>query len=529
MNIQKVIDEYEKKKEYDVNEALVKLKECLRLKNSPSTYQRIKILNLLGIISFRQSDHENAKKYLDEAESMATQYGDTLLLVRVRMSNCDLLKRQGKYLDAVKKNKEILHLLENIDTEEIRKVRTSICYGIATNLHHLGNLSEALEFGQKALTESAKLPSDIFQKGQPLEVLGLIFWSLGNNERAEYFFKQAVRHCRKNKLLRGLSINLGNLGGVIGDLHDDQTALEYLEESLEVTRQIEDPEGIIIGLSNLSFRCIRLKKFDTAKSYIEEAMTIAQNTGSDYGIANAKRQYGYYLISIGQTEEGIVAMKESLAMNVLHFWNKIWVMGILADTLENAGKFNEAIYYVREEKNLQIQEIEKKKAALEEYRVYLLNEEHEKEMRLQKRVVEINEQQLANSAIHLATQTEMLGNFRNEMRQIVREIGEPIAALKKIKEKLKELPCESVDWVKFEKEFTSVHPEFRAKLIEKYPELTKQEIKMCQLARLGLKTYEMSRLLCLSERTIDGHRNSLRKKLGLKPNESLKDFLQGIR
>ena len=101
-------------------------------------------------------------------------------------------------------------------------------------------------------------------------------------------------------------------------------------------------------------------------------------------------------------------------------------------------------------------------------------------------------------------------------------------ALKKIKEKLKELPCESVDWVKFEKEFTSVHPEFRAKVMEKFPMLTKQEVKMCQLARLGLKSHEMARLLCLSERTIDGHRNNLRKKLGLAPSENLTKFLQTL-
>lgn len=73
-----------------------------------------------------------------------------------------------------------------------------------------------------------------------------------------------------------------------------------------------------------------------------------------------------------------------------------------------------------------------------------------------------------------------------------------------------------------------MHPEFRARIAEKFPMLTKQEIKMCQLARLGLKTHEMARLLCLSERTIDGHRNNLRKKLGLKPSENLTKFLQSI-
>ena len=154
-------------------------------------------------------------------------------------------------------------------------------------------------------------------------------------------------------------------------------------------------------------------------------------------------------------------------------------------------------------------------------------EQHVKEIEQMKRGQ--TEKELVTASIHLAMQTELLANFRNELRHIVREIETPIEALNQIKKKLKELPCEQIDWMKFEQEFTSVHPEFRVKLIEKYPDLTKQEVKMCQLARLGLKSIEMAQLLCLSERSIESHRYTLRKKLGIAKEKNLAQFLSTIR
>ena len=139
------------------------------------------------------------------------------------------------------------------------------------------------------------------------------------------------------------------------------------------------------------------------------------------------------------------------------------------------------------------------------------------------------EGELANKALLLASQSELLGNFRNELRQIVRDISEPIEALKKIKEKLKTLPCEEIDWLKFEAQFASVHPEFKAKLVEKFSDLTPQEIRVCLLLRVGMKSYEIGRIICVSERGIENHRFNIRKKLGLKTEQTLTEFLQGLK
>jgi tetratricopeptide (TPR) repeat protein/DNA-binding CsgD family transcriptional regulator len=139
------------------------------------------------------------------------------------------------------------------------------------------------------------------------------------------------------------------------------------------------------------------------------------------------------------------------------------------------------------------------------------------------------ERQLAFHASSLAAQTELLANFRDELRAIVRETMDPSAAIKQIKEKLKALPCEQIDWLKFEEQFRSVHPDFRQKLLHQYPNLTGQEVRVCQLLRVGMKSFEVARLICISERAVENYRFNIRKKLGLTTEQSLTRFLEAIR
>ena len=107
-------------------------------------------------------------------------------------------------------------------------------------------------------------------------------------------------------------------------------------------------------------------------------------------------------------------------------------------------------------------------------------------------------------------------------------MNDPGTALKQVKEKLKALPCEQIDWAQFEAQFTSVHPEFRKLLIQKYPELTPQEVRVCQLLRVGMKSFEVAKLICISERGVESHRANIRKKLALKTEQSLTSFLEAV-
>ena len=62
--------------------------------------------------------------------------------------------------------------------------------------------------------------------------------------------------------------------------------------------------------------------------------------------------------------------------------------------------------------------------------------------------------------------TEMLESFRTEMEGVMRHAESADKAIRTIRQKLKELPQNVMNWERFEEEFRTVHPEFERKLKE---------------------------------------------------------------
>ena len=131
------------------------------------------------------------------------------------------------------------------------------------------------------------------------------------------------------------------------------------------------------------------------------------------------------------------------------------------------------------------------------------------------------ERELANTTLQLLTQTELLAEFREGILNVVRKAPPTEPIVKDLKEKLKVLPCKSIDWDKFEAQFKAAHPEFTLKLKEIYPDLTKMEVRICTLIRMNLKSTDISRLTCLTERNIENHRYRIRKKMKLETEQDL--------
>src|SRR5205823_14965229 len=105
---------------------------------------------------------------------------------------------------------------------------------------------------------------------------------------------------------------------------------------------------------------------------------------------------------------------------------------------------------------------------------------------------------------------------------------DPTVGIKAVREKLKELPCEAIDWTKFDVEFRSTYPDFRDKLLEKYPDLSKMEVKIASLLKLKLTSLDISKLLCISERTSEEHRHHIRRKMGLTREQDIREVLAGM-
>jgi DNA-binding CsgD family transcriptional regulator len=131
-------------------------------------------------------------------------------------------------------------------------------------------------------------------------------------------------------------------------------------------------------------------------------------------------------------------------------------------------------------------------------------------------------------ALHLTQQTQLLDSFRGELRTIIGEVTNPLQIIRQIRERLKTSPCEMIDWTAFDAEFRSTYPEFRSKLVARYPELTGVEMRVCELLKVKVVPADIGTLLCISERRVREHRNRIRTKMGLIQGEDVHIVLATI-
>ena len=80
-------------------------------------------------------------------------------------------------------------------------------------------------------------------------------------------------------------------------------------------------------------------------------------------------------------------------------------------------------------------------------------------------------------------------------------------------------------WRIFEENFNEVHEDFLKRLKQQFPDLSPGDLKLAAYLRMNLSSKEISPLLFISVRSIENKRSRLRKKLNLKEEDNLVDFI----
>lgn len=81
------------------------------------------------------------------------------------------------------------------------------------------------------------------------------------------------------------------------------------------------------------------------------------------------------------------------------------------------------------------------------------------------------------------------------------------------------------DWAIFQTNFDRIHENFFRILKSRYPELTSNDLRLCALLRLNLSSKDISNMMNISLRGIEGARYRLRKRLNIPTEQDLVDFL----
>ena len=83
-------------------------------------------------------------------------------------------------------------------------------------------------------------------------------------------------------------------------------------------------------------------------------------------------------------------------------------------------------------------------------------------------------------------------------------------------------------WKEFEIRFQQVHNDFYKNLVNKYPDLTPNELKLSAFLKLNMNTKDIASITYQSTNSIDVARSRLRHKFGISKEENLVSFLSGI-
>ena len=117
-------------------------------------------------------------------------------------------------------------------------------------------------------------------------------------------------------------------------------------------------------------------------------------------------------------------------------------------------------------------------------------------------------------------------NLLTELKALSSHVDlEGLGTVKSISRSIQRLDNDPA-WEEFELRFHEVHNRFYDNLVNQFPSLTTNEVRLCALLKLGMNTKEISSVTFQNVRAIETARLRLRKKLGMESTEDLGSFLR---
>ena len=141
--------------------------------------------------------------------------------------------------------------------------------------------------------------------------------------------------------------------------------------------------------------------------------------------------------------------------------------------------------------------------------------------------IKLRNNRLAKSTFSLIHKNNTLISVKDELNRIKKELDArfPAKYFKRVIRIIDSDISSEKDWKMFEESFSEVHEKFLHKLKEQYPELTPADIQLCAYLKMNLSSKEIASLLNITVRGVEIRRYRLRKKLYLKHETNLTEFI----
>jgi tetratricopeptide (TPR) repeat protein len=491
-------------------------------------------------------------------------------------------KQCGNYKDAVEFYSRALQKARSsgLTYEE------ATCYNNLGNVHRkLGEFAKAMESYQKAVDVFRKL-NDENSISDCMNNIGNLYLDNGDPFRALEYYRQSLKIAEQSKDEYRLMIRYKNLAGAYTELKDYENADFFLQDALKLAEKSGDKS--FLASCNMQFGKLHAAKNDfmIASAFFRKSVNLYAEIKAKPEQSEALIELATALLKQSLVKEAISNAVKALqiAESTGSLKERLDASMCLAQCYKEAGNLYKAYLYLKCATTLKdsIYTVEKYRT-IEEVEAGFARNELKKENQvltqnsiLQKQAIRtknimvlllgislvlgialiwlifkrINEAK--REAVLLKLQSdEKIGQlsedlvgkereltsktiFINQKNQLLEGLIKELEELKKSEVSAQSIQHLQVQlrqelapnaWKEFEIQFNEVHPGFQSRLLEKYPELTPAERRLCSFIRLDMNTREISSLSGQSIKSIEVARTRIRKKLGVPHEKNLTNFI----
>ena len=439
----------------------------------------------------------------------------------------------------------------------------------------LGDYEKSSEYYYQSL-EISEQTGDEEGTGKALRRIASVYFDQKNYDKAlEYYFR-ALNMAKETGDREEIASGLNDIAAVYGNKEQYDKVVQYLEEAVAINKELGNKRSTGINYTNLGMINQRMKNYDEALAYFQQALQIFNELNHSVLIANCQVVLSGFYLETGDSGKSIEYARKAFDTGLKHGLKK--VMYDAAGMLHNAYlRKNDTItaneFLIRQYQIKDSLEIEKSATQLSKLEIrYAFEKERQQQLIEQQRKdfiliiiiitlilglgiiilflarqkikaknaeleklnlereLEFKNKELALKVMSLLKKNEILSEISKKLLTVKNEAvkEETKDAITRIHKDLQKSTDEEI-WEEFELRFRQVHSEFYKTLMERFPDLTPSEQRLCAFLRLNMSTKEISELTGQSLNALETARYRLRKKLGISNSQiNLITFLSQI-
>ncbi len=471
------------------------------------------IYGKLGSLTYTDNYNlENAMKYYEESLSLGIELNDQELIADAYNRIGVIFFRQENYDEAHYYFKEALSIWERLGSEK----------GMAIALNNIGELYRLQKKYVTAL--------DYYKQSQSL------------NKKIKY----------KNLM----AITLENMGLVKSALGQQEEAFAYFDEAFKISEEINNTESKVKLMLTMAEQYHKFNNFGEALNYYKKVYNIATSSNHWPHIADAalgisrthekmrnyKSSYDYFKIyaayndsiNLQQKNNRITQLQTRFKTDLQE--KELQIAKNEIALFDNERKLNTlklnilllSVFFVL---ILSFLVTNRYRSRIKKER--LIRQKDAELHATQKELMEIELQSkdsdLMNFALHLVQKNEMLQHLQKELKKLpCGSDNETTKTLSELNFAIQQNLSLKEDMEEFQQKIDNSYDDFFRRLRENFPNLTKNEERLCAFLRLNLTSKEISSINNTSLKAVEMSRYRLRKKIGLANSELLPEYLQNI-